>query len=237
MQGFRPLGPIGVASVMYPFRANENNGLLIVNGEPPLVDVDALQNLPQGEMKADPAYQAMFKQHPDATLWPGDRASTDDLLALAFADGSRQLVAGYRVQAGCHACAVLGQAFFGFSFDAAGKLVSTKFTGFTAEYRADRATAQKILSVSPDMTFSLLLPANRSTGYSWTLDSPSAKGPLQSAGHTYNSLGSQMGSGGEERFSFRTVGSGDSSLVFRYSRPWEKSGVAQKTLEIVVRVQ
>jgi hypothetical protein len=46
-------------------------------------------------------------------LWPGDRASTDHLLAVVFEDGSRQLVAGYRVQAGCHACAVLGQAFFG----------------------------------------------------------------------------------------------------------------------------
>src|SRR5690349_18364765 len=40
MQAFRPVGQIAVASVMYPFRANENSALLIVNGAPAVIDVD-----------------------------------------------------------------------------------------------------------------------------------------------------------------------------------------------------
>jgi predicted secreted protein len=237
MQAFRPLGPIAVASLMYPFRANENSGLLIVNGQPLVIDVDALSNLPEAEMKANLAYQALLKEHPNATLWPGDRASTDDLLALVFEDGSRQLVAGYRVQAGCHACAVLGQAFVGFSFDTAGKLISSKFSGFTTDYRGSGAAQQKILSVGPDTTFSVLLPANRTTGYSWTIDSSSASGELRRLSHTYESSGTRVGTGGEERFSFHAAGRGESRVVFGYSRPWEKNATPQKTLEIVVRVQ
>ncbi len=33
-------GPFAVAHVFYPFRANENDAWLLVNGTPPLIDVD-----------------------------------------------------------------------------------------------------------------------------------------------------------------------------------------------------
>lgn len=237
MQAFRPIGQIAVASVMYPFRANENSALLIVNSEPAVIDVDALNTLPVDRMKADPAYQEMLKEHPNATLWPGDRASADNLLALAFADGSREIVADYRVQAGCHACAVLGQAFFGFSFDSNAKLTATKFTGFTTEYRGIHAVPRKIIRVKPNTTFTVLLPANPSTGYSWGLDPTQSRSDTQLLGHKYEPSGNRIGSGGEERWSFRASGTTESRLHFSYRRPWEKNTAPAKSLEIVIQVQ
>ena len=237
MQAFRPVGPVAVASVMYPFRANENSALMIVNGQPAVIDVDALNTLPADQMKADPAYQAMLKGHSNATLWPGDRASGDDLLALAFADGSREIVADYRVQAGCHACAVLGQAFFGFRFDPKAKLTATEFTGFTIEYRGIHTVPQKIIRVKPNTTFTVLLSANRTTGYSWELDPTQGRSELQLLGHNYEPAGNQIGSGGEERWSFRASKASEYRVHFSYRRPWEKNAAPAKSLEIVVRAQ
>jgi len=237
MQSFRPVGPIGIAVAVYPFRANENDALLIVNGEPPTIDVDALDKLPADQMRADPAYQAMLKNHADATLFPGDRSSTDALLAVGFADGSREVVAGYRVQAGCHACAVLGLAFFGFEFDPQGKWTGTKFNGFTTEYSGDRANARQIVRVTPNSTFTLLLPGNRTTGYSWALTPTKGKKALQSLGQKYEAQGNAVGRGGEEQWSFRAPSSGNFTLNFGYKRPWEKNTAPAKSLEISVQIQ
>jgi len=237
MQGFRSLGPIAIAAVMYPFRANENNGLLIINGEPSPIDVDALNKLPADEMKADTAYEALLKVDSNAALWPGDRASSDDLLALAFPDGSREIVAGYRVQAGCHACAVLGQAFFAFNFNQTGKLIETKFTGFTSGYGGITAVPQKIITVKPNTTFTVLLPANRTTGYSWMLDPSSITANLQSMNHNYESSGTGIGAAGEERFTFRAAHAGESKMLFTYVRPWEKNTAPAKKLDLLVRVR
>lgn len=237
MQGIRLVGPIAVASVIYPFRANENSGLLIVNGKPLMIDVDALNSLPADRMSADTMYQAMLKEHSDATLWPGDRSSTNSLLALMFDDGSYELVAGYRVQAGCHACAVLGQAFFGFEFDRDGKMTSTKFNGFTPDFSGDRSVSEKVVRVAPNSLFTVLLPANRTTGYSWALAHSEAKSELTLLHHDYQSAGNLVGGGGEERWSFRAPSAGDLKLNFSYARPWEKNTAPAESLALSIRVQ
>ena len=59
MVGFKPAGPVDMARVMYPLRANDNYGLLLVNGDPPVLDVDDLKKLapklanPEGPMLID----------------------------------------------------------------------------------------------------------------------------------------------------------------------------------------
>jgi len=59
MSAFRPVGRVSIAAVNYPFRANENNGLYLVNGEPAAVDVDNMQRLQGIELK---------KRYPGGTL-------------------------------------------------------------------------------------------------------------------------------------------------------------------------
>src|SRR5262245_58225241 len=57
LRDFRKVGPVDVAYISFPFRANENNGIYLVNGDPSPIDVDNQQALPQGELDENPAYQ------------------------------------------------------------------------------------------------------------------------------------------------------------------------------------
>lgn len=238
LQEFRAAGRVGVALVFYPFRANENDGLLLVNGEPPVIDVDEIQKLPTDQMSSDTTYQAVLKTHGNASLWPGDRASAEDMLVLSFPDGSQQFVAGYRVQQGCHACAVLGQAFYSFNFDATGKYTGAKFSGFTTAFHPNSPVREKILSVKPESTFTLLLPGTRGTGYAWTLVRASKGIVLQTFGQLAHApAASRPGAHGEERWPFHVGAAGEEILRFRYARPWEKDAPPPKQLEISVQVR
>lgn len=72
---FRETGRVDVVHVIYPFRANENNGLLLVNGDPPIVDVDDIALLPKEAMEQESkTYSAIKKSYPKVALWPGDRS-------------------------------------------------------------------------------------------------------------------------------------------------------------------
>jgi predicted secreted protein len=235
-QALRPVGPVDAALVNYPFRANENLGLFLINGEPPAVDVDDFKNLQRDLMKADPAYAAMFKIHPDATLWPGDRSSPDALLAVTMPDNSQRFVAPYRVQAGCHACAVLGQAFFDFVFDSRGAFKSANFGGFAPKYVFSRTASDTMMTVEPGATWTIVLSSNRTTGYSWQLAPLPNSASVANVGHKYEAGAGLPGVGGVERWTFHANGPGESILKFTYARPWEKSNPA-KTLTVHVRTR
>ena len=125
---FKNYGAIGVAQVMYPLRANDNYGLLFVNTDPNLLDSDDLKKLDQAAMSQDAAFQAIKKQYPQADVWPGDRSGKDPWpVAKPQADGGTEFIVSYPLINGCHACARVGKARFGWDFDANGKFLKTVF--------------------------------------------------------------------------------------------------------------
>ena len=69
------LGPVAVAHVFYPFRANENDAWLLVNGAPPLIDVDDRRYLDLAALRSSPAYAAIRRHYPHVSFWPGDRGA------------------------------------------------------------------------------------------------------------------------------------------------------------------
>ncbi len=228
LEALRPVGRVSVAAVAYPFRANENNGLYLLNGQPSALDVDDLDLLPQEEIK---------NLHPDGTLWPGDRTTPAGALAIALPDGSQRFVIDYRVQKGCHAWAVLGQAFFSFAFDPSGKFDGVSYSGFTPDYRVSKTQSQKIATVENAITFTLLLPANRTTGYSWRL-APAIHSPaVANLDHRYEKFaGKDAGAGGQELWTFHATSLGEANLQFSYGRPWTNTPAAQ-TLHVIVHVR
>ncbi|HTV46388.1 MAG TPA: hypothetical protein VMF05_13840, partial [Stellaceae bacterium] len=56
-------GPVAVAHVFFPFAANENSGWLLVNGVPPLINVDDWRNLDLRLMRSSPAYLAIYREY------------------------------------------------------------------------------------------------------------------------------------------------------------------------------
>ena len=120
-------GKVGEAFVTYPFRANTNEGCLLVNGTPPQIDVDKLSDLPQAAMKRDRNYAALAAANPHISLWPGDRSDRTTVIAGTTAEGGQRFLVEYLLLNGCHACARLGTARFAFDFDADGKLLGIAF--------------------------------------------------------------------------------------------------------------
>lgn len=124
---FQESGPVDVAAVDYPLRANENTGCLLVNGMPGMIDIDQLSLLPKQDLEKDPGYIQLKNKFPRATLFPGDRSDTTCPKAQKLAGGGERFVASYHIQNGCHACERIGLASIAFDFKPSGEFAGAKF--------------------------------------------------------------------------------------------------------------
>jgi len=131
MTGFQPVGPVDIAWITYPLRANTNNGLLLVNGHPQIVNVEDLKLLDRKAMEQSPQFKDLKYQFPNVDLWPGDRDGKTWPNSQTDANGVTQFVASYPLINGCHACARAGFAMFTWNFNAQGKFQGTTFVGMT----------------------------------------------------------------------------------------------------------
>ena len=64
MTGFQGVGPVNFAWFTYPLRANTNYGLLLVNGKPPIVNVENLTLLDRKTMPQTPQFKDLKFQFP-----------------------------------------------------------------------------------------------------------------------------------------------------------------------------
>lgn len=129
MTGFQDEGPVAFAWVTYPLRANSNYGLLLLNGEPRIVNVEDLKLLDVKTMKRSPQFQDLKQQFPKVDVWPGDRDGKILPNSQSGPNGGIQFTVGYPLINGCHACARAGLAIFNWNFDAKGKFLGTSFQG------------------------------------------------------------------------------------------------------------
>jgi hypothetical protein len=125
---FKSYGTIDAAQVFYPLRANDNYGLLLVNGEPKILDVDDLKRLDQQGLQQSATFQALKKQSPQADIWPGDRSGNSPWPRVqTLPGGGTEFLVTYPLINGCHACQRVGQASFGWDFEAGGKFLKTVY--------------------------------------------------------------------------------------------------------------
>jgi hypothetical protein len=131
MTGFQKQSPVALAWVTYPLRANTNYGLMLVNGRPPMIDVEDLELLDRKTMRQSFQFQDLKNQFPKVDVWPGDRDGKIWPTSQTGPDGGTQFVVGYPLINGCHACERAGFAIFTWNFDAQGKFLGTSFMGMT----------------------------------------------------------------------------------------------------------
>jgi hypothetical protein len=120
LRGFRKVGPVDIAYIEYAFRANELEGVLLVNGEPSIIDVDDQRFLAPESFSKNADYVALAKKYPQISVWPGDRFHMDKPSVQRLASGAPQFSVDYILRDGCHACAPIGTATLIFSFDLRG---------------------------------------------------------------------------------------------------------------------
>jgi hypothetical protein len=131
MTGFQDEGPVSFAWITYPLRANTNYGLLLINGRPPIVNVEDLKLLDRNTMEQSSQFQDLKNQFPKVDLWPGDRDGKIWPNSQTGPGGGVQFTVGYPLLNGCRACARAGFAIFNWNFDAQGKFLGTAFMGLT----------------------------------------------------------------------------------------------------------
>lgn len=96
-----------------------------MNGDPAMIDVDALANLPKRQLEANPAYLRIKEKFAKVMLFGGDRTiARPPEMVVEPAKGQRFIVE-YRLLNGCHACERVGSARFAFDFDPNGKFIGS----------------------------------------------------------------------------------------------------------------
>jgi hypothetical protein len=120
-------GLIAVAHVFFPFAANENSAWFLVNGSPPLINVDNFRNLNFPQLRSTAAYLAIYHNYRNVTFWQGDRGADGPEVL----NHGREFVVGYFLRNLCHACAIVGRVSYAFDFDAAGKFLGTRLVSVT----------------------------------------------------------------------------------------------------------
>ena len=131
MTGFQKQSLVSFAWITYPLRANTNYGLLLVNGQPQIVNVEDLNRLDQKAMRQSFQFQDLKNQFPNVDVWPGDRDGKVWPNSQSGPDGGTQFVVSYPLLNGCHACERAGFAIFTWNFDSNGKFQGTSFMGMT----------------------------------------------------------------------------------------------------------
>jgi predicted secreted protein len=250
LRAFRRVERVDVAYIEYAIRANELEGVLLVNGNPSPIDVDDERFTMDAEMRKNAAYAALAEQYPHISVWPGDRFDGKLPTVTSTGWGTQTFMVQYLLRDGCHACAEIGTATLGFTFDTGGNFQAARVANVVAgavPHAADIAPTSggfdvaggvEEIRVLAGKQFSITLTANRTTGYSWRLAAPLDLAMLKQISEEYHAADSgAVGAPGEEVWTFEAVGKGMVQLDFEYVRPFEKEAKPVKTAKYSIVIK
>src|ERR1700730_13199352 len=238
VRDFKVAGPVDIAYVLYPYRANENQSWLIVNGTPPVVDVDnsKLVMIAARALKNNATYAGLAKAHPDASPWPGDRYSTETPDVEMGANGGVHIIVNYRLREKCHSCAVLGHAWYSFEFDAKGifagaRLMAISLTRDKAPVmRLAGKTAGVSVATSVGDELTIALPVKDAAASEWILAKALDTAKVRLIEHSHVAPPAGNGAAGtEELWKFAALGAGTTQIVF------QRAAEKPVTFRVVVR--
>jgi hypothetical protein len=238
VRDFRVAGPVDLAYVLYPYRANENQSWLIVNGTPPTIDVDnsKLVTIAARALKNNAAYTGLAKAHPDLSPWPGDRYSTETPDVEMGANGGVHIIVNYRLREKCHSCAVLGYAWYSFEFDAKGIFAGARLMAISVTrdkapvVRATRTTVGTSVRASEGDELTIALPVKDAAASEWRLAGALDTAKVRLIEHSHVAPPAGNGTvGTEELWKFAALGAGTTPIAF------QKGAEKPITFRVVVR--
>jgi hypothetical protein len=127
LAGLKKIGPVDLATVVFPFRANSNEELALVNGDPLFVDVT--KSLEQSDFEKEPSFGAVLENHRNAG-WEGDVPAFQKVEALP--GGGQRFVFSFLVRDGCHACEAVAKGWLAADFGPSAKYRGLQLLGFTS---------------------------------------------------------------------------------------------------------
>ncbi|HEY1252098.1 MAG TPA: hypothetical protein VGH97_12990 [Thermoanaerobaculia bacterium] len=136
LRAFDDSGRVGLAYAEFPFRANENQLCFLVNGAPPLLDVDDLSRLDRAQLAANPDYAALARTYPNVTVFPGRRSGAHGPRPMRLHNGGQAFSVPYTLHDGCHACRIVGDLELRWDFDVEGRLAGIRIQRVRARPQA-----------------------------------------------------------------------------------------------------
>jgi len=101
-----------------------------------------------------------------------------------------------------------------------------------------KAFSTSMIETKVGQEFNITLDSNQSTGYGWQLAEPLDESILQLVGSEYEPPeGGGIGAGGQDLWTFKAVGEGETEIGLKYVRPWEEDGVPAKERTFTVTVR
>ena len=120
-------GPVMLASVVNPWRANENEQPALVGGTPVVVYPEDVQV----SIDDDVGFKALKQRIPRLMFWK----SSPTLETAAVTEEGQSFVFRYRLLDGCHACAIRGSARIEFGFAPDGTYQRAKVLNVVSQRR------------------------------------------------------------------------------------------------------
>jgi predicted secreted protein len=233
MRSYADGGPAGIAYVTFPYRANENQAVYLVNGKPESLNVDDQSLLPLAELEKDPTYAALKARGSSAALFPGDRYTPGHPAISPSPGGGVRFLVDYRIANGCRACEELGTALFAFDFDETGK-----FKGASVASVEDARNVQRKIEASAGLEFNIRLKADQATGYRWVVTQTPDESVVKFAWKLYNTPDPQVpGSSGEEIWGFKAVAKGKTTIVLTSVDPAQAGTEKSQTARYEITVK
>jgi inhibitor of cysteine peptidase len=102
----------------------------------------------------------------------------------------------------------------------------------------DANQTSNIIETKAGKTFTIILPANRTTGYSWQIGK-FTPGIVKLNDEEYKPAENPrglVGAGGEQIWTFEAISAGKVTIHFEYARPWEKNIPAIKKNDYTIIV-
>ena len=94
---------------------------------------------------------------------------------------------------------------------------------------------EQTINVRVNRQFVIALESNPTTGYRWEVEFDHSLLELVESKFVPAGPGHVIGAGGEERFTFRALGPGETLLTLTYRRPWEEKPVAEKVFAVNIK--
>lgn len=90
-------------------------------------------------------------------------------------------------------------------------------------------------AVKVGQDFLIALPANPTTGYSWTAKSGSSAIMVEGSAYQPSTAGKgMMGAGGQQIFVLEATRAGTATVTFSYARPWQKGMKPARTMTFTI---
>lgn len=229
---FRDAGRVDIAYIEYPIE--DTQGILLINGSPPILDIGAPEILQKVEQNA--GYKELLSRNPEVRVQPPIRYQYDYPLSFSIAGGGQEFIAQYSVRGDCYSCVHVGDVLASFRFGAIGRFQGVPTLNILRnDFKVRRGDLKSVTPIRLKLgdVIHVTLEFNADV---WDIEVPAEPAVIRELhrGSTGMCAGICFGTMG---WMFEAIGEGETRLVFKTSPQLERFPPPIRTAEFQIQVE